>query len=138
MGREEKGFTLIELLIVVAIIAILAAVAIPNFLNARSRAELSGVKSDLKNISTALETYMADNDMYPASLAGLETEYMQSVPTQPDGTTLYDFCSGATGFSVDTGAEVYGPDGVAVSVANSSGVVEAAGASPCNPAADTY
>lgn len=59
------GFTLIELLIVVAIIAILAAIAVPNFLEAQTRAKISRVKSDHRTVSTALETYRIDNSVYP-------------------------------------------------------------------------
>ena len=60
-----KGFTLIELLIVVAIIAILAAIAVPNFLEAQTRAKLSRAQSDLRTIATALEQYRTDNNAYP-------------------------------------------------------------------------
>lgn len=60
-----KAFTLIELLIVVAIIAILAAIAVPNFLEAQTRAKVSRVKSDLRSIATAIESYFVDNNHYP-------------------------------------------------------------------------
>jgi len=61
----KKGFTLIELLIVVAIIAILAAIAVPNFLEAQVRAKVSRVKADMRTIATALESYSVDNNNYP-------------------------------------------------------------------------
>ncbi len=60
-----KGFTLIELLVVVAIIAILAAIAVPNFLEAMTRAKVSRVKSDLRTIATAIESYTVDNNRIP-------------------------------------------------------------------------
>ncbi|MGF1571525.1 MAG: prepilin-type N-terminal cleavage/methylation domain-containing protein [Sumerlaeia bacterium] len=60
-----KAFTLIELLIVVAIIAILAAIAVPNFLEAQTRSKVSRVKADMRTIATALETYQIDNNKYP-------------------------------------------------------------------------
>jgi len=63
----RKGFTLIELLIVVAIIAILAAIAIPNFLQAQVRAKVSRVQSDMRSIATAIETYYVDRNVYPAA-----------------------------------------------------------------------
>ncbi len=61
----KKGFTLIELLIVVAIIGILAAIAVPNFLNAQVRAKVARVKSDARSTGTALEQYRLDNNAYP-------------------------------------------------------------------------
>jgi len=60
-----SGFTLIELLIVVAIIAILAAIAIPNFLLAQVRSKISRVHSETQTIATALEAYYTDNNEYP-------------------------------------------------------------------------
>jgi type II secretion system protein G len=93
------AFTLIELLIVVAIIGILAAIAVPNFMNAQMRARVSRAQSDLRNLSVALESYRLDNNRYPpASLEGGTTRisvferwaklttpvaYMSSVPFDP-------------------------------------------------------
>lgn len=61
---NRKAFTLIELLIVVAIIGILAAIAVPNFLNAQLRARVARVVSDMKALSTAEEMYRLDNNQY--------------------------------------------------------------------------
>ena len=69
MASAPRGFTLIELLIVVAIIGILAAIAVPNFLNAQIRAQVARVHADLKNLSTALESYHLDNNHYPGGPA---------------------------------------------------------------------
>jgi len=63
--RNRKGFTLIELLIVVAIIGILAAIAIPQFAAYRARGYNSAATSDIKNIKTTLEAYYTDNQNYP-------------------------------------------------------------------------
>jgi len=63
--KHSTGFTLIELLIVVAIIGILAAIAVPNFLNAQIRAKIARVQSDMQAFSTAMETYMIDRGDYP-------------------------------------------------------------------------
>jgi general secretion pathway protein G len=63
--RDVRAFTLIELLIVVAIIAILAAIAVPNFLEAQTRAKVSRCKADMRSITTAIEAYHIDNNRYP-------------------------------------------------------------------------
>lgn len=63
--KVQKGFTLIELLIVVAIIAILAAIAVPNFLEAQTRAKVSRAKSDMRTLVTGLESYYIDNNKFP-------------------------------------------------------------------------
>ena len=62
---SKKGFTLIELLIVVAIIGILAAIAIPQFAAYRARGYNSSATSDLKNMKTSLEAFFTDNTRYP-------------------------------------------------------------------------
>ena len=63
--RSKKGFTLIELLIVVAIIGILAAIAIPQFAAYRMRGYNSAANSDVKNLKTSLEAFFTDNQKYP-------------------------------------------------------------------------
>ena len=65
---NRKGFTLIELLIVVVIIGILAAIAIPKFANTKEKAVLAGMKSDLRNLVTAEEGFFSDNQTYSTTL----------------------------------------------------------------------
>ena len=62
--RSRKGFTLIELLIVVVIIGILAAIAIPKFANTKTKAYTAAMKSDLRNLVTAEEAFFADSQHY--------------------------------------------------------------------------
>lgn len=66
--RNRKGFTLIELLIVVAIIGILAAVAIPQFSAYRAKGFNSAATSDLRNFKTQMESAFADNQSYPTAI----------------------------------------------------------------------
>lgn len=69
LRQPRSGFTLIELLIVVAIIAILAAIAVPNFLEAQTRAKVSRAKSDMRSLATAIESYAVDNRVFPMLVA---------------------------------------------------------------------
>ncbi|MEQ8821557.1 MAG: prepilin-type N-terminal cleavage/methylation domain-containing protein [Sumerlaeia bacterium] len=66
--RRPRAFTLIELLIVVAIIAVLAAIAVPNFLEAQTRAKVSRVTADMRSIATGLEAYAVDSNAYPPNV----------------------------------------------------------------------
>lgn len=76
---NKKGFTLIELLIVVVIIGILAAIAIPKFANTKEKAYVAAMKSDLRNLITAQEAYFADNNsLYAASTTNLGTSFKSS------------------------------------------------------------
>ena len=92
--KEEKGFTLIELLVVILIIGILAAIAIPAFLNQKGKAYDSNAKSDARTAATAQETYFTDNNAYAggtaglASLVSIEPTLNQATPAAPAGEGL--------------------------------------------------
>ena len=75
LNRKSKGFTLIELLIVVAIIGIIAAIAIPNLLNAIDRGKQKRTMADIRSIGTAVEAYSVDTNIYPtaADISALRT-----------------------------------------------------------------
>ena len=81
MLRNRKGFTLIELLIVVVIIGILAAIAIPKFAATKDKAKLASLKTDLGNIRTAQEAYFSDYGFYAASTAALTVLVNPGAPT---------------------------------------------------------
>ena len=83
-AMNRAGFTLIELLIVVVIIGILASIAIPKFASTKERAYLAKMKSDLRNLATAQESYLGDNQVY----------YGGAVPNNP--TFSYNPSSGTT------------------------------------------
>ncbi len=85
---SERGFTLIEMMIVVAIIAILVTILVPNLMRARAQAQTAACEGNLKEIATALELYDTDNDSYPPSgnVDGSNTAllpYVQQVPVDP-------------------------------------------------------
>jgi len=93
LNRKSKGFTLIELLIVVAIIGIIAAIAIPNLLNAIDRGKQKRTMADLRSIGTAIESYAVDANVYPQGIsaiaqlqaggtAPLEPIYIKTLPTR--------------------------------------------------------
>ena len=68
---NAKGFSLVELLVVVAIIGLLAAIAIPQFVSYRARAVDSQMKTDLKNAALAMDSYFAENKVYPTTIAAI-------------------------------------------------------------------
>ena len=101
MKRLQKGFTLIELMIVIAIIAILAAILIPNFLHARAESQTAACEGNEKQLATALEEFAVDNSgTYPATgamVAGfMPATYISAYPTDPvNPATNYAFTNPA-------------------------------------------
>jgi type IV pilus assembly protein PilA len=95
MDEREGGFTLIELLVVIIIIGILAAIAIPVFLNQRQKGYDAQAKSDLKNGATAEETWLTDNNVYTANNADLtavgwkKSANDKTFVATPTGSTSY-------------------------------------------------
>jgi type II secretion system protein G len=79
MRRTQRGFTLIELLIVVVIIGILAAFAIPKFQNTKGKANAASLRSDLRNLATAQEAYYYEYGTYSTSVAALNASLTSGV-----------------------------------------------------------
>lgn len=98
MRHRNKGFTLIELLIVVVLIAILAAIAIPSLFQTKERSFLVTMKSDLRNLASAQEAYFSDWQTYSSSLANLGTLFIVSprVSVSIDSATVTGWGATAT------------------------------------------
>ncbi len=117
---DEKGFTLIELLVVILIIGILAAIAIPAFLNQRGKAYDSTAKSQVKTLQTAEETYSTDhNGTYTATL----TDLTSIEPTLNDTGTATPKVVSATGTSGYSVASTANPTGDSFTISMASGTM---------------
>jgi type IV pilus assembly protein PilA len=100
MTKPNTGFTLIELLMVVAIIGLLAAVAIPQFIAYRTRAIDTQMKNDLKNAAMAMESYFAEFKIYPSSVSSItSTGFRQTI-----GIGLAISVTSPTSFTLTTSA----------------------------------
>ncbi len=103
IDRQEEGFTLIELLVVMIIIGILAAIAIPVFLNQRNSGYDASTKSDVKNGSTAEETYFTDNNTYTTDAggtAGTSTGNLSGWSKSGNTTSVSFALVGTTGYKI--------------------------------------
>lgn len=98
-ASAERGFTLVELMVVVAIIALLAAVVIPNFVHARAQAAVSQTEANMKQIATALELYYADKQDYPTAgktvgptlFGAVNNPYLTITPVNAIGRQPYTY-----------------------------------------------
>ena len=119
--RTQKGFTLIELLIVVAIIGIIAAIAIPNLLNAIDRGKQKRTMADVRSLGTAVESYAVDNNFYPkvnsygAVTPFLMPIYIKTTPTADGWNKAWEF-QGDTTNGVDYTLISRAKDGIASAI----------------------
>ena len=109
--RNQKGFTLIELLIVVAIIGIIAAIAIPNLLNAIDRGKQKRTMADLRSVGTAVESYSIDNNVYPVAAAMstlegfIEPVYIRTAPLTDGWTRTFQVSATIGEYTVCSGGK---------------------------------
>ncbi len=98
--RRDEGFSLIELLIVVAIIGIIAAIAVPQLMNAMDRGRQRRSMADMRNIATANGTLRVDTGSYGATLAALSPTYMQVAPAADGWGNPWGYSTGADTYSI--------------------------------------
>jgi general secretion pathway protein G len=117
LKRDSKGFTLIELLIVVAIIGIIAAIAIPNLLNAIDRGKQKRTMADMRSIGTAVESYAVDNNVYPVAAAAatlrnfVQPIYIKSMPLVDGWNTTIVVASVSTQYTLSSNGKDGAPSG---------------------------
>jgi general secretion pathway protein G len=103
--ERERGFTLVELMVVVAIVALIASIVIPNYVHARAQASVASSIANMKQIATALELYYADNQCYPGAsvcgtsgatvtpslFGGSPNNYLNITPVNDSGRQQYTY-----------------------------------------------
>jgi prepilin-type N-terminal cleavage/methylation domain-containing protein len=98
MLTNQKGFTLIELMVVIAIIGVLAAIAIPKMSSATDSAKIAKIQADLRTLGGAISVYNAQTgDLVPSAQALVDNGNMTAIPTAPSGATAYAFTAGTAG-----------------------------------------
>jgi type IV pilus assembly protein PilA len=124
-AQDEKGFTLIELLVVILIIGILAAIALPAFLNQREKAQDSAAKSDVRTAQTAMETYYTDHQSYAGATSdptAADPNSLQAIePALKNANALTITAPSATGYTVTVTSK--GSDQTKFSIKNTGGTV---------------
>jgi type IV pilus assembly protein PilA len=119
-AQDEKGFTLIELLVVILIIGILAAIALPAFLNQREKAQDSAAKSSVRTAQTALETWYTDRQTYVG--ADAEGALTEIEPALKNANNLNVSAVSETGYTVSV--ESKGSNKIKYTITNEAGVVK--------------
>jgi prepilin-type N-terminal cleavage/methylation domain-containing protein len=131
MKTREQGFTLIELLIVVVIIGILAAIAIPKFSLTKEKAVLAQMKSDLRNLATSQEAYTADNLTYYNG--PLPSPTMTYAPSQGVTITLSNVTTTGWGAVATALPKTTWTCGVFIGTAGPTGPAVVEGMITCSP-----
>lgn len=131
--RNNRGFTLIELLIVVVIIGILAAIAIPKFTSTREKAFVSAMKSDLRNMQSAQEIYFSDNFSYAGTLAALGFAASDGVTVTFGGANATGWAASAAHSGTTQGCAVFVGDATPVSPSTASDQGKVVCSAPATP-----
>jgi type IV pilus assembly protein PilA len=120
-AQDEKGFTLIELLVVILIIGILAAIALPAFLNQREKAQDSEAKSAVRTAQTALETFYTDNQTYVGATDAVIVGIEPALANAERDLALTVSGQSATGYTVEATSQ--GANSITYEIANTGGTV---------------
>jgi type IV pilus assembly protein PilA len=119
-AQDEKGFTLIELLVVILIIGILAAIALPAFLNQREKAQDTGAKTGVRTAQTAMETFYTDHQSY----TGADATALSAIEPALQNANLLDAKPNAAGDGYTVSVTSKGTHKVVYSITNTAGVVK--------------
>jgi len=117
--QDEKGFTLIELLVVILIIGILAAIALPAFLNQREKAQDTGAKTGVRTAQTAMETYYTDHQSY----TGASPAVIQGIEPALNNANVLTAVPNAAGDGYAVSVKSKGSHGVVYTITNTAGTV---------------
>ena len=125
-AQEEKGFTLIELLVVILIIGILAAIALPAFLNQREKAQDSAAKSDVRTAQTAMETYYTDHQNYTGATTdptGANANSLENIEPALKNANSLQVTPNAAGDGYSLTVTSKGSHGTTFTITNAAGTV---------------
>lgn len=124
MNKQQNGFTLVELLVIMVIIGILAAIALPKLTGARDKAFVASMESDLRNLSSSQELYHADHQVYTDDLAAITARVSQGVTIDVVEFNNTSWSAVATHAGTPRTCAVFnGDDVAAVAPATTQGVI---------------